>query len=95
MPPNKSTRRPKRAVSRVVKKHPGAVVPDKTALLELGRVCAAQYPHALRATESLSLVLSPRALLADLRQMFAAEFPALAERTVFALQPEIGPLEHP
>jgi len=87
MSPNKSARKPKRAVSRVVKKNAHAVVVDKTALLELGRVCAAQHPHALRATESLSLALSPRALLADLRQMFAAEFPALAGRAVFAMQP--------
>ena len=84
---NKSARKPKRAVSRIVKKNAHAVVVDKTALLELGRVCAAQHPHALRDTESLSLALSPRALLADLRQMFAAEFPALAGRAVFAMQP--------
>jgi len=73
-------------VTRAVKKNANAVVFNKTALLELGQLCAAQHPHSLRATESLSLALSPRALLADLRQMFAAEFPALAERTVFALQ---------
>jgi len=82
MPSNKSARKPKRAVTRAVKENANAVVVNKTALLELGRLCAA----SLRATESLSLALSPRALLADLRQMFAAEFPALAERTVFALQ---------
>jgi len=51
MPPPKSARKPKRAVSRVVKKNTGAVF-DKTALLLLARDCAAQHPHSLRATET-------------------------------------------
>lgn len=91
MPLQKSARKTKRAVSRVVKKNSSAVVFDKTALLQLGRVCMAQHTQSLPATDNLSLALSPRALLSDLQNMFAAEFPDLAHRVSFDLAHTASP----